>query len=166
VVCWNTLQMALRSQGGFRMPHSIEFDDNVKKRAEMVLGIAVEQVNEYKESVKFLASKRASEEDVDAYFGAVMQFDKDADEAKKKKDGEVIEPRLIPMFRHALEHAPGQELPTAKGTWWGALNAVTYVVDHEVGRANDTRLKTAWFGMKSELKREALKVAVDLAKAA
>jgi hypothetical protein len=52
-----------------------------------------------------------------------------------------------------FDSAPGQELSTAKETLWGAVNAVTYYVDHV--RGNGDRLDSAWFGTGCALKEKA-----------
>lgn len=167
VVCWNTLNFALGSglkgnKHAFRMPHSMSFNDSVRAKAEEVLGIAVSQSKEFKEAAGLLAKKKL--DDADAFFFEVLEFDPrdigklDADGKKKR------EPLLVPKFRDALAHSPGAELSTARGTLWGALNAVTYVIDHEIGRDRGTALKTAWFGNKANVKRRALDIALKKAK--
>ena len=54
----------------------------------------------------------------------------------------------------------------SEGTWWSALNAVTYYYDHKAGRERDTSLRSAWFGSRAAKKRQALTLAVEYAKAA
>lgn len=50
----------------------------------------------------------------------------------------------------------GADHPGVKGTAWGLLNAVTEHIDHEQGRARDTRLQSAWFGRGAQFKADAL----------
>lgn len=57
---------------------------------------------------------------------------------------------ITALFRSA----PGQELATAKGTLWGAVNAVTYYTDH-VRSGAEERLDAAWFGAGCTLKEKA-----------
>jgi hypothetical protein len=57
---------------------------------------------------------------------------------------------------HAVQNAPAADLPGAKGTLWGAVNGVTYYVDHVAGRSRDVALESAWFGPRADLKSEAL----------
>ena len=58
--------------------------------------------------------------------------------------------------------APGQKMASAKGTLWGAVNAVTYYLDHVCkSKSDDARLDKAWFGDNRVVKARA----VDLAKA-
>lgn len=168
VVCWNTLNYALGSNlkgdaGAFRVPHSTEFNDTVKAQAEEALGLIADQAKEFKEAAILLSKKKASEEQVEEFFCEVLKFDPRDLEKPKKKDGEVKVPQLLPHLRNALIHAPGADLATAEGTWWGAVNAVTYVADHRFGDDRSTSLHNAWFGAKSNLKRRALEVALKRA---
>jgi hypothetical protein len=51
--------------------------------------------------------------------------------------------------------APGQDLTSAKGTLWGAVNAVSYYADHVRSGALGDRLDSAWFGVGNTLKQRA-----------
>lgn len=165
--CWNTviysLGASLRgSVGHFRMPHSIMFGDNVKKRAEEALGLAKDQMGEFKLAAQLLSKKKAKPDEVKQFFLDVLKFD--PTKAKKRSKGDdVIEPRIVLQFKEALEKAPGAQLSTCKGTWWGAVNAVTYIVDHELGRDESAALRTAWLGQKAIMKRRAMRFALDRA---
>lgn len=175
VVCWNTLSWALGadltgrgSTGSFRMPHSIEFTDAVRKKAEEALGLAKEQMNQFKEAATLLTKRKAAPNEVEDFFCEVLKFDptkarKKAARTKKAVDA-VIEPRMLPKLRLALQYAPGAQMMTAAGTWWGAVNAVTYVVDHEIGRDQSAALRTAWLGQKAALKKRAVELAIQRAR--
>jgi hypothetical protein len=54
----------------------------------------------------------------------------------------------------------------AEGSWWSAFNAVTYMVDHKLGRSQDNRMTSAWFGNGKKVKADALELAVQMAEAA
>lgn len=168
VVCKNTLTYALgsgltgkRTEGKcFRMTNARAFDDTAKEEAKAALGIAVEQAKEFEQLAKLLAKKRAKKDVVEKYFRDVLNYDPN----KKTKDGRAVrEPVMLGKFRDALIEAPGQDLRTAKGTWWGALNAVTNVVDHKVGRNRGTALANAWIGDNAVLKRRAVELAAQAA---
>ena len=60
------------------------------------------------------------------------------------------------------EHAPGQDLSSARNTAWGALNAVTYLVDHERGRTESSRLHSALFDSGRQIKAGAWTQALAL----
>jgi hypothetical protein len=40
------------------------------------------------------------------------------------------------------------------------------MTDHLMGRSNDARLQSAWFGVNKSLKNKALQLAIDMANAA
>lgn len=167
VVCWNTLTAALGSSlkghgSAFRMIHSTDFNDGTKALAEKALGLAIAQTEEFKDVATILSKKKAKPADVEQYFCEVLQYDPKKAKAKvDDKDQRV--PIMLPKFRAALEHAPGQQLNTAAGTWWGALNAVTHVIDHETGRDRSTALRNAWVGNHANTKRDALTLAIKMA---
>ena len=168
VVCWNTLNFALGyglkgKAGAFRMPHSQVFNDATKDAAKVALGLAGEQMESFQEAATLLSKKKAKPEAVLEFFHEVLKFDPEK-ATKKKKDAEVRVPRMLPKFQEALLKAPGQDLGSAKGTWWGALNAVSYVIDHETGGERETALKNAWHGHTAGIKRRAFALAVEKAK--
>jgi hypothetical protein len=51
----------------------------------------------------------------------------------------------------------------AEGSWWQAVNAVTYMTDHKLGRSRDSRLTSAWYGLNRVKKLKALDLALDYA---
>ena len=63
-----------------------------------------------------------------------------------------------------LETQPGARF--AEGSWWNAFNAVTYMTDHIIGRTNDNRMQSAWYGSGKNLKVKALETALEMAEAA
>jgi hypothetical protein len=66
----------------------------------------------------------------------------------------------------ALEQSPGANLKSARGTWWGALNAVTYVEDHlRESVTEGNALHSSWFGAAANRKAKALDLAVKYAEA-
>lgn len=167
VVCWNTFCAAIgasmKGDGtGFRVPHSTAFDTDMKEKAEEALGLAIAQTDELKEVMTALTKKKMTEKANEDYFCEILKFD--PKKADKNKDGSIREPRMLPMFRAALTHAPGQTLPTALGTLWGSFNAVTATIDHQTGRKDrSTNLKNIWTGNLAGVKRSALDIAMKLA---
>jgi phage/plasmid-like protein (TIGR03299 family) len=159
--CWNTLtrKLTAKGEGAFRMSHSIAFDEGTKERAELALKLAVRNFDELKQQATLLSKKKVTEKQVENYFFDVLKFD-----PKEAVKQEKEEPRMLAHLRTALLEAPGQQLPSALGTLWGAVNAVTYVIDHETGRDRGASLRSAWFGTKANLKSRALELALARAK--
>ena len=160
VVCNNTLTLSLnqRSDRVVKKNHRTAFDANEVKQT---LGIATEKLAKYKEMAAFLGSRKYKEETIKEYFNRVfpvIAYDKEKGPQRKE---------LSKSATRALEvvHTqPGYNF--AEGSWWQAFNAVTYLTDHEIGRSQDTRLQSAWFGANKNLKIKALETAVEFAEAA
>ena len=69
------------------------------------------------------------------------------------------------LILEAIIDSPGAEMKSARGTWWGAVNGVTYAVDHQMGKTDDGRLTSAWFGPRASMKQQAVELAVKYATA-
>lgn len=157
VVCWNTLSLALSRDASFdqqqvaKINHRKAFDP---EKAKQILGLAHVKLETYKEAAEFLASKRFSDEKLNEFFKDI--FPKKTD----KKDEAAIS-RNHKLAMDVINGQPGAEM--AEGSWWQAFNAVTYMTDHLMGRAVETRLQSAWFGSNRDLKTQALKKAVEFA---
>ena len=166
VVCNNTLTAALSSNnnGTFRMPHIRAFDEEVQNAAEQAITIANEQNTRFKEAATFLASKKAEAQKVQEFIAKLYQ------------------PKLVssntPLIDNftrtsmntwdAITFAPGAELQSAKGTWWGAYNGVTYQEDHmRFFHTDETNvIGSALLGNGARRKEKALDLAVEYAQAA
>ena len=181
VVCNNTLTFALQRGGtaSFRMPHVKVFGDDAVKAAEEALGLSGERMAEFKEAATLLSKKKAKHSDVLEYVGEVYQPTMIADyrrDQELKAQGKLLGelPPLVENFNKypnlvvdALKQAPGAHLKSSKGTWWGALNAVTYVEDHlHESEIPGNTLHSAWFGAAANRKSRALDLAVKYAKVA
>lgn len=159
VVCNNTLTLALDSTGDrmVKKNHRGIFNaDEVKEK----LGIATDKLAKYKEMAAFLGSKQYTDVNLKKYFSEVFP-------SLSKKESEEDSGKLSRGAKLALEVVetqPGAEF--ARGSWWQAFNAVTFLTDHKLGRTADTRLQSAWFGPNKSLKIKALETAVDYANAA
>ena len=159
VVCNNTLTLALDSSNDrmVKKNHRGVFNaDEIKEK----LGIATDKLAKYKEMAKFLGSKRYTNDTVKQYFNDIFP-------SLSKKEPSLDIEKLSKGARQALEvleTQPGANF--AKGSWWQAFNAVTFLTDHKLGRSADTRLQSAWFGPNKSLKIKALETAVDFANAA
>jgi len=181
VVCNNTLTFALQ-QGGtasFRMPHVREFGDDVIQAAEETLGLSAERMAEFREAATLLSKKKAKHSDVLEYVSQIYQpamLDEYRKERDLREQGKVIgqqEP-IIDNFNkfpklvvQALDESPGSQLASSRGTWWGALNAVTYVEDHlRESQTEGNALHSAWFGAAANRKSKALDLAVKYAEVA
>lgn len=160
VVCNNTLTLALKehTERVVKKNHRTVFDPSQVKEQ---LGIATSKLAKYKEMATFLGSKRYTQDLLKKYFNEVfpvLVYNKEKGPQRKELSKSAT--RALDI----IETQPGAEF--ARGSWWQAFNAVTYLTDHEIGKTADTRLQSAWFGANKNLKIKALETAIEFAEAA
>ncbi len=188
VVCENTIVLALNGKGAYwRMSHTKEFNQNMKDAAAEALGLAAEKASIFNETASFLADSKIREQQRLIEYVAALSGSKVLDSAIEEAEGEatgsvldsimlatetsqtvraVRDTDLNKIGRTILESiltSPGSDLPSARNTWWGAVNGVTHAVDHQLGRTADSRLNSAWFGQRALLKNKAVELAVQYA---
>ena len=157
VVCNNTLTLSLSqtAKNEVVLNHRRAFNPDMVKEQ---LGIAHEKFAQYKEMAQFLAKKTAKLEDVVIYLNEVFPVANSKDRAV---DSYADLSRTAKQAFDVLETQPGADM--AMGTWWNAVNAVTYLTDHKLGRSADTRMQSAWFGSNQAKKVKAMNLAVEMA---
>lgn len=142
-------------------PNKFEADMIGKTKTAVDLGR--EAISIFASDAESLANKKVDDQIANRYMFNVFQpemasglssiGDKEIDELADHKTRMGIE---------AIKKAPGQNLEPAKMTAWGLLNAVTYTIDHRLGANQDSRLRLAWFGPNSKIKRRAFELALEL----
>lgn len=164
VVCNNTLTLSLRTKGkgidggawNVSTTHRSAFDP---KKVKEAMNMASLKMDRYKEMAEFLGSKRFTKESLEAYMTAV--FPKMVPSAKRdeEEDPEMSGNGVLALS--LMDTQPGAEF--AQGSWWQAFNAVTFMIDHKVGRSVDTRMTSAWTGLGRSNKVKALERAIEMA---
>ena len=156
VVCNNTLTLSLNtsSKNFVKVSHRRQFDGDMVKET---LGIAKEKLATYREMAQFLGGKRYTGPKLVEYFKNVFPV---TGGPEKKKEMSISASKALDV----IHTQPGAQF--AEGSWWAAFNAVTYMVDHKLGRSQDNRLTSAWFGQGKKVKADALELAVQMAEAA
>lgn len=166
VVCCNTLAMALTvfkgekksKVSGFSIGHNREFD---KAWARTQATNLIEASKQYQDQAQLLASAGLGRDELLAYFIGLVGVENEKGELTPQSKTKVD--RLVQLYKSG----PGADLPTAKGTLWGALNAVTRFVDHDAPvRSAGSRFASGQFGPGAALKNRALEQALELAVAA
>lgn len=133
VVCNNTLQIAAQEKGNVvQVRHNSIFNPQAVKSQ---LGEFDDAFKHFEHTAKYLASIKLSSAQAQAVFTKVLGGD-------DKKPSRAAT-RALALFDGA---GIGAELESAKGTAWGALNAVTQLMDWETARTPDARMANAWFG--------------------
>ena len=156
VVCNNTLTLSLNtsSKNFVKVSHRRQFDGDMVKET---LGIAKEKLATYREMAQFLGGKRYTAPKLVEYFKNVFPV---TGGPEKKKEMSISASKALDV----IHTQPGATF--AEGSYWQAFNAVTYMVDHKLGRSQDNRLTSAWFGQGKKVKADALELAVQMAEAA
>lgn len=162
ISCYNSLVMAIRtpslqkaSEGrtnSVRQTHRSEFD---AEKVKVMLGAAHRKLESYRKDAEFLGSKEYTDSLLRKYMLSVFP------KAGAKKDSDASS-KLASIAMAIVETQPGAEF--ARNSWWQAFNAATYVVDHIQGRTQETRLRSAWYGMGKTTKLDALSKAILFAK--
>ena len=162
VVCNNTLTMSLGQEvaKSVSLNHRTAFDSESVKTA---LGIAHEKFTQYKEVAEFLASKQYSVESLINFYNEVFPRTYQGKKPVSVQDFKDLSSNGQKAYS-VLETQPGAEF--GAGSWWQALNSVTYLTDHKMGRETDSRLASAWFGSNQSRKVKAVEKAVEFANAA
>jgi len=156
VVCNNTLTLSLNtaSKNFVKVSHRRQFDGDMVKET---LGVAKEKLAMYREMAEFLGGRRYTGPKLVEYFKKVFPV---AGGPEKKKEMSISASKALDV----VHTQPGANF--AEGSWWSAFNAVTYMVDHKLGRSQDNRMTSAWFGNGKKVKADALELAVQMAEAA
>ena len=157
VVCQNTLNAAISSaKDGISIRHTGNINNKLKE-AQRALGIAMTFYSEFEESLKVMAKKNIKDEEATLYFSSLILNDSDV-EISTRKQNQIDD--LLGLYNQP-------EYPEARGTLWGAYNAVTNYTDHFRSVKNDNtsnRLESIWFGSGADLKVKAYNTAMVLAK--
>lgn len=155
VVCQNTLAFATddmrqNKRRSIKVDHSRKFDP---KFIENELGLIDHAWEDLLKRINLMADCKLDTKGGLSYFESLFLSD---DERKKKQSLSRIKQNEVIQLASLYGSAKGQDLASAKGTLWGAVNAVTYYVDH-VRRtsAGQQRLDNAWFGSGAQLKDKA-----------
>ena len=147
IYCKNSFHAADASLQ-IRLTHRVEFDE--ESVGEQIEKIAAEWIG-FKEKIEFIGSKKlTSGKAIKDYFEALFP-----------PKGEDKSGRILKKLVTAMETQPGFTI--REGSWYQAFNAVTYTVDHLLLQSNPaSQARQAMIG-KADLKRRALKLAVDAA---
>lgn len=155
VVCANTLAMAHNNGASqlIRVRHGRNAKTDLDSLRD-VMSLANASFEATAEQMRSLARKTINQNDLKKYVKTVLGFEGEDDTLSTKAKNIVND--VIALAEHPTNYA-------ARGTVWGAYNAVTYYLSHEAGRNADNRLNNLWFGsgVNDNLKafNEALKLA-------
>ncbi|AOJ02228.1 hypothetical protein WS70_10655 [Burkholderia mayonis] len=159
VVCANTLAIALgEGNGTIKVSHRSQFDAQAVKRQ---LGIATSSWSAFMARTKALSERKVTDSAAEAFLRRVLTYS-----TASLPDREIVavnERAIKAVGQLYAGRGKGADLPSASGTAWGLLNAVTEYVDHHRrARSDDHRTDAAWFGAGAMLKQRAWDEAMKL----
>ena len=154
VVCQNTLGFAFNDMKGqqrrnMKVDHTKKFDTNSIKEQ---LGLIDKAWDRFMVQINPMVHYRLSNETAKLFFESLFLSDKDLEEGKPPANSKHKE---INQITSLFLSAQGQNLATSHETLWGAVNAVTYYVDHVRSTKAVERMDSAWFGTGALLKEKA-----------
>ncbi|MFC7300051.1 DUF932 domain-containing protein, partial [Herminiimonas aquatilis] len=131
-----------------KVPHSTTFEPDLVKKE---LGISFSAWDNFRYRMTKLAERKLKDQEADAFLRTLFSIPTD-------HNGRQYMDRTMRQVKNIYEgKGRGAELPSAKGTAFGLLNAITAYVDHERrAKSVDHRLDSAWFGPGAALKSRAL----------
>ena len=145
----NTFRRVFIPAPPFLSPATTHLDDKTIQKAKANIGLGREAIAAFASDAERLAHQTVDDATARSYISEVFQ----SEQLAEKKIQKAVE---------AIQKAPGQELESATKTVWGLLNAVTYTVDHQLSKNQDSRLRLAWFGSHADIKKRAFDLALKL----
>jgi phage/plasmid-like protein (TIGR03299 family) len=170
VCCANTLAAAGFGRGRWREAADVYLTHRGDMRmkiaeAHRALGLVRRQVEQTVEAYRLLAKTPITDDAARTYFSAMLPPPSgqanDRGYAERLARWEAAQFRILRSFEGA-----GQGAEAARGTWWGAYQALTDYMDHDYpvlvgGAISDTRVKAATFGGPSRIRTTALLTALE-----
>ncbi len=155
VVCWNTLSLAHRDERGqlLRLKHSSRVVANLESVREAVNAIDG-RFEATAELYRRLVTRDISQADLRKYVSRVL--------GAPEQPGPRLR-NILGRVTGLFEAGAGNGMPSVRGTYWAAYNAVSEWLAHERGRTADSRVNSLWYGDSAQLNARALNVALDMA---
>jgi phage/plasmid-like protein (TIGR03299 family) len=127
VVCMNTLKMALQDdQTNVRLRHTGDILSRVNGTRNL-LGLGEAYFANFMRSVERLADKRLTPMESNRYFMRVLGMDMKRSASAQSARRQHVMDEIVGLYNGG---ALGSGLATAKGTAWGAFNAVQGYAEH------------------------------------
>lgn len=157
VVCQNTLNMAIESASNrVAIRHTTGMTTKMESVQED-LGI----INN-----KFALLETISQQMAKRYFkkADLESYIKKSGLIPNKEENTPRANNIMEEVSRLFETGKGANLPSAKGTMWGAFNAVVEYVDHVRNKDSGERAESLLFGSGAQIKQRAFNTALELVK--
>ena len=160
VVCANTLAAAFSAKDSnlIRAKHRKNVAMSMDKIRETI-NVVDAKFEATAEQYRFLATHHFSRKDLEKYVTVVWKQGKELD----KEPSTQAKNQMAEVFR-VLETGRGLDIPSIKGSWWQAYNAVAEYLSYESRtRTQENRVTSLWFGANGVKNQFALHAAVKMA---
>lgn len=155
VICQNTLLMALRDNvRKSTVRHTLNLAMGLQNARE-TLGILNNQFTLLEDVSRKLTHVSFAEKDIPQLLTKSGLIPAEADPSSRAKN--IMEEVLL-----RFKHGAGSELASAKGTAWGAYNAVVEYVDHYRGTNPLKRAESSVLGSGANIKEKALELLASI----
>lgn len=157
VVCNNTLSIATKDNASvIRVPHrGLWKPADVKSQ----LGLIDNSWGKFKEQITLLSETTVGRDQVAEY---LVKLFGDED-IPIDEQSPAVAAKCAGVWDLYTNSGKGAHMPSAEGTFWGLVNAVTQTIDyHTQHRTTDARLNNAWFGQGNNKKTEAFELALEM----
>lgn len=176
VSCLNTFFLALNKMEStqLRARHRKNVNEKLKDWSHLI-DVVARRNEEIFEYCAALTKIQVKEKELLRYFTSVFksrpedmraELERSYETDTPVKEREITNSRLLEGLRNAFESAPGQELRTARGTAWGAFNAVTYYNQYLRAKnektTDDDRKHSLLFGQAKALNASAFALAAKI----
>lgn len=154
VVCANTLSIALSgTEQEVRIKHTTQAIERLKQVHE-ILGLSNKLYAELDYIFNRMSTTKMSDTSLTRYVEDIFP---DIPNSERSSKRHIVREKVLEL----AESGVGSDM--AKGTLWGAYNAVTEFVDHVRlnSKDNSVRLKSMWFGSGERIKKRAFEVAIS-----
>jgi len=154
VVCQNTISYALAEGGDIiKIPHSQAFN---AKDTRLDLGIAQDNFEAFLINARKLAKREVNDVFAVEFLKQLLPVTMSIKEGVERNTPVPVEStKAFKSIIALFDEGVGVDLPEARGTAWGLLNAVTEYTDHIAGRDKESRLASSWFGDGNAIKTRA-----------
>jgi len=130
--CSNVIRKMLGSRTkqdlSYRISHRNVFDPDIAFRT---LGLASKSMEEYAIMAEYLGSKTYTKETLEQFLMQVYPSQSQEERVLSKPAQKIL------SIIHTMPNAD-----VGRGTWWAALNAVTYYANHVYGKRQEVRWKS------------------------
>jgi phage/plasmid-like protein (TIGR03299 family) len=160
VVCANTLNVAIKSKlRSIKIRHTANLGQKVAD-AQKALGIMSQQFTIFEEISQKLATVQVTHRTLKDYVvstGLIPAVTDEKDQSSRARN-------IMEQVSNLFERGKGAELDGARGTLWGAFNAVSEYTDHYRGPSLTNRTESLLYGSGANIKQTAFERALLLTK--